>query len=95
METGKGIKVKQVYIFVAVEAFTRWVEVQIIPHKTAECTAEACRTLILSRYGSPAQIVTDRGNEWKGEFEDLLFETTLIMQLPGAITLKVTVHVKR
>jgi hypothetical protein len=67
-------KVKQVYLFVAVEAFTRWIEVKVIPYKTAECTSEACKELILSRYGSPAQIVTDRGPEWRAEFDQLLFD---------------------
>jgi hypothetical protein len=66
--------VQQVYLFVAVEAFTRWIEVKVIVRKDAECTTEACRELIFSRYGSPAQIVTDRGPEWRGEFDELLFK---------------------
>jgi hypothetical protein len=62
------------YIFVAVEAFSKWIEVKIIPNKTSECTSEAFEELVLSRYGSPAQVVTDRGDEWKGLFSQLLYD---------------------
>ena len=77
--TARGNK----WVFVAVEHFSKHVELIAIPDKTAPCTAAAA-TEILCRFAAPAEIVTDRGGEWEGEFEELLSSSFIDQRLTSA-----------
>ena len=65
--TKRGIK----YVLVFIEHFTKWVELVPLPDKSAASTAWALLEFVLSRMGAPAEVVTDQGSEFKGEFETL------------------------
>jgi transposase InsO family protein len=67
-ETAKGNK----YFMVAVEAFTKYVEVVPIPNNKAETMAYSFLHSVLARYACPAQVVTDNGVEYEGQFDQLL-----------------------
>jgi hypothetical protein len=62
------------YLFVAIEHFSKWVEVFPIPAKTASNTAFAFAHSVLARFGAPAEVLTDGGSEFSGEFDKLLRE---------------------
>jgi Integrase core domain len=53
---------------VAVDCFSKWVEVRKLPQKTPELLADWLEVDILSRYGIPKIIRTDNGTEFEGEF---------------------------
>lgn len=57
---------------VAVDCFSKWVEVRKLPHKTPELLADWMEYDIFSRYGIPKIIRTDNGTEFEGEFNQLL-----------------------
>jgi hypothetical protein len=56
---------------VRIEHFSRWIELVPIPEKTSHHTAPALRG-VLCRYGAPAEVLTDQGEEFQGEFAKLL-----------------------
>ena len=62
------------YVMVAVEHYSKHWELVPIPNKEPATTAAAFASAVLGRYGSPAEVVTDRGGEWMKEFEQLLLE---------------------
>jgi hypothetical protein len=64
------------HIVVMIEHFSKWIELRAIPEKTSEYTAAAL-TEVLTHYGAPAEILTDQGDEFQGEFAELL-ESLLI-----------------
>jgi hypothetical protein len=55
--TGRGNQ----YILVAVEHYSKHLELVPIPNKEPATTAAALAAAVLGRYGSPAELVTDRG----------------------------------
>jgi hypothetical protein len=55
-------------LVVAVDCFSKWVEVRKLPSKTPELLAEWLEHDIFSRYGIPKIIRTDNGTEFEGEF---------------------------
>jgi len=59
---------------VCVEAYTKWVELIPLPDKEAIHTADAFLHHVIGRYGAMAEVVTDRGREWEGAFQDLLVQ---------------------
>ena len=59
------------YVVIMVEHFTKWVELRAIPAKEAKHVAAAFRD-VLTRFGAPAEVVTDQGREFEGEFDELL-----------------------
>jgi len=63
---------KEWYIMVCIEHFTKWIELIAIRTKTAAATAQAFLSSVIARYGASAEVVTDGGTEFQGEFEDLL-----------------------
>jgi len=69
-ETSRGSK----YIMVAVEHYSKHVELIPLPNKEAATTAAAFAAAVLGRYGSPAEVLTDRGGEWEAEFDQLLLD---------------------
>jgi hypothetical protein len=56
---------------VAVEHFTKHVELIPLRDKTAAETAAAFAQ-VLCMFGAPAEVVTDGGGEWQGEYNQLL-----------------------
>jgi hypothetical protein len=59
------------YVVVMIEHFSKWKELVPIPEKTSHHTAAALRG-VLCRYGAPAEVLTDQGKEFQGEFTELL-----------------------
>ncbi len=60
------------YILVAVEAFSKWLEVVPIINKEPDTVAFAFLHNVLARFAAPGQVVSDNGAEWEGEFAQLL-----------------------
>ena len=60
------------YVMVAIEHFTKHVELVPLPNKTAAATAQAFLSHVLARFSAPAEVLTDGGQEWDGVFADLL-----------------------
>jgi hypothetical protein len=63
------------YVVVMIEHFSKWIELVPIPKKTSHHTAAALRG-VLCRYGAPAEVLTDQGEEFQGEFAELLCDVT-------------------
>jgi hypothetical protein len=59
------------YVVVMIQHFTKWVELVPIPEKTPEHTAVALKR-VLTMFGAPAEVLTDQGDEFLGEFDELL-----------------------
>jgi hypothetical protein len=70
------------YVVVMIEHFSKWIELVPIPEKTSHHTAAALRG-VLCRYGAPAEVLTDQGEEFQGEFAELL--TKLFYRSPSYI----------
>jgi hypothetical protein len=62
-----------IYVMVAVEAFSKWLEVVAIPDKEAATVAHAFLHAVLARFAAPGQVVSDNGSEFvTGAFAELL-----------------------
>jgi hypothetical protein len=59
------------YVVVMIEHFTKSVELVPIPEKSSLYTAAALKG-VLTRFGAPAEVLTDQGEEFQGEFAVLL-----------------------
>ena len=59
------------YIMVMIEHFSKWVEVVAIPSKESCETATVFRQYVLCRYGALAEVLTDQGTEFIGEFHEM------------------------
>jgi len=62
-------------VMICVEAFTKWVEAAPLPDKSSASVISAFNYNVLSRYGACAEVVTDQGSEFKGDFEEQLVES--------------------
>lgn len=60
------------WVMVAVDPFTRWVEVGRIPTLSAHDTATWFHENITCRFGLPCMVRTDRGSEYRGEFDQYM-----------------------
>ena len=60
------------YVLVCIEHFTKWVELTPLPSKCSKDAARALLEGVLSRYGALAEVLTNQGSEFKGEFQTLL-----------------------
>jgi hypothetical protein len=63
------------YVFIAIEHFSKHIEVAAIPNKEAETTRAVFLSLVLCRFGACAEVVTDQGTEWQGAFHELLSQS--------------------
>ena len=64
---------QNVYILTLVDHFSKWAEAISIPNHTASTVAKALMVNVFSRFGMPAEILTDRGSEFESElFTQLL-----------------------
>lgn len=61
-----------VYVLVCVEHLSMWMECIPIPNKYASTVAYAFLHNVLSRFSAMAEVLTDGGSEFKGEFDLLL-----------------------
>src|SRR5262245_20589098 len=61
------------YLLTLVDHFTRWIEAVPIANISAECCAEKFMEHWVSRYGTPAIVVSDQGRQ----FESTLFTSLL------------------
>jgi hypothetical protein len=59
------------YVVVMIEHFSKWIELVPILEKISHHTAAALRG-VLCRYGAPTKVLTDQGEEFQGEFTELL-----------------------
>ena len=59
-------------VLVCIEHFTKWVELIPLPSKSSKDAARTLLEGVLSRYGSPSEVLTDQGREFQGEFQTLL-----------------------
>jgi hypothetical protein len=57
---------------IAIEYFSKHLEVVPLPDKTADNTASAFLANVLARYGACAEVLTDNGSDFKSSFHDLL-----------------------
>lgn len=60
------------YCMVMVEYFSKHIELAPLKSKTAKETAKAFLMHYIARFGACAEVVTDQGTEFKGEFQALL-----------------------
>jgi hypothetical protein len=61
-----------IYCLIAIEYYSKHLEVVPLPDKTADNTASAFLANVLARYGACAEVLTDNGSEFKSSFHDLL-----------------------
>ncbi|XP_055309141.1 uncharacterized protein K02A2.6-like [Sitodiplosis mosellana] len=60
------------YLFILVDAYTKWPEVRVIPNITAETTIAVCRD-IFATFGIPKYFVSDWGTQFvSGDFQAFL-----------------------
>ena len=60
------------WILVCIEHFSKWVELIPLPSKSSANAARGLLEGVLSRYGAPGEVITDRGGEFQAEFDLLL-----------------------
>jgi hypothetical protein len=59
------------YVLVMIEHFTKWIELVALLDKFSEGAAYSFLDRVLSRFGAPAEVLTDQGWEFLGEFQTL------------------------
>jgi hypothetical protein len=62
-------------VMVCIEHFSKWCEIIPTKDKSPTTTRDAFVAAVLNRFGSPAEIVTDRGGEFESEFAQTLGES--------------------
>jgi hypothetical protein len=65
------------YVLVMIEHFSKWIELVALPNKFSEGAAYSFLDCVLSRFGAPAEVLTDQGREFLGEFQ-MLCEQAMI-----------------
>jgi len=60
------------YIITCVDSMSKWVEAIVWPVKASKRTAEFLYNEVICRRGCPADVVTDQGGEFQGEFQKVL-----------------------
>ncbi|CAI7864533.1 unnamed protein product [Closterium sp. NIES-54] len=63
------------YIVLMVEHVSKWLEVRAIPSKSSMHVAAVIKEQVVCRFGACAEVLTDQGTEFQGEFKKLLEET--------------------
>jgi transposase InsO family protein len=65
------------FVMIAIEYFSKHIELVAIPDKEAKHTAHAFLAAVIGRFGACAEAVTDRGTEFEGEFDHLLVDALI------------------
>jgi hypothetical protein len=65
------------YVLVMIEHFSKWIELVALPDKFSEGAAYSFLDRVLSRFGAPAEVLTNQGREFLGEFQTL-YEQAMI-----------------
>ena len=65
---------EQEYILIAIDYFTKWVEVSSYVRLTMARVAKFIRSHIICRYGVLHKLIYDRGVHFKGEVDTLIQE---------------------
>ena len=60
------VKVEEGYLLVIVDLFSRYLEVDLLPNKTATTVSESFQRIFLYRHGLPHSLLTDTGLEFTG-----------------------------
>lgn len=74
-----------VHCVVAIDCFSKWVEITPLRDKSSRTMAHWLETHLLPRFGKPRWIRADRGREFMGSFRELcdLLGITLRLVSPG------------
>ena len=81
-----------------IDPATGWFEIDWVPNKEAFTVASLAETTWLTRYPWPQQIIYDRGTEFMGEFQQMVWEdygiktTPITAQNPQANSIIKRVH---
>ena len=62
------------FILVIIEAFSKWIDLVPLKACTSEAVAASFRERVLSRFGTPVEVVCDNGSENLGAMRHLLLE---------------------
>jgi Integrase core domain len=60
------------YVCVMVEHFSKWVELVPVPDRSSAYSATAFLDRVVTHFGAPAEVVSDRGSEFDGYFQQML-----------------------
>ena len=58
------------HALVMIDYFSKWIEVIPVPELSSETTTRVFVTEVISRYGVPAEIISDNGASFKGAFRE-------------------------
>ena len=72
------------YVMVCVEHYSKFMVLVPLPDKTAATVAMAWKLAVLGIFGSCAEVLTDNGTEFKGEFDELLRDSLIDHRLTSA-----------
>jgi transposase InsO family protein len=59
------------YVLVMVEHFSKWIELVPSPDKSSEGVTYAFLDRVLNHFGAPAEVLTNQGTKFQGEFQVL------------------------
>jgi transposase InsO family protein len=62
------------WVCVAVDSLSKWPFAKAMPNKSSSSTAQFLLENVIAEHGVPAEVMSDRGGEFQGEFSDLLQE---------------------
>jgi hypothetical protein len=69
---------------VCIEHYSKHIEAIPIPSKESEHTAPAFLHGVLARFGAPAEVITDRGGEFQGQFQELMEQACIDHRVTSA-----------
>lgn len=72
------------FIFIAIDHYTKWIETKIIKSKTATEIIEAINTLIINKHGIPEKILSDSGLEFENKNVKLFTDNKGIKWISGS-----------
>ena len=58
---------------IIVDGFSKWVEVLPLKDRASKTVAKIFLNEVISHYGAPVVVIFDKGNEFWGEFDNLLW----------------------
>jgi hypothetical protein len=65
------------YVLVMIEHFSKWIELVALLDKFSEGAAYSFLDCVLSHFGAPAEVLTDQGREFLGEFQTLCWQAMI------------------